>query len=59
MGTRNKGKYDKTIVISVEKEVWMQLRLIAVEQETTMSDIIRACFKKIINNSQKKVDRDK
>lgn len=55
---QNKGKYDKTIVIPVEKSMWKSLRIISFQREMSMCELAREGFQKIINKYEKSIDTD-
>ncbi len=54
--TRAKKVYDKTIVIPIERQMWMALRKIAYEKEISMSQLTRWAIEKIINKYDKGID---
>ncbi len=51
-----KVKYEKTIVIPIEKEMWKALRHISFTEEMSMSKIARNALKKEIKKYQKSID---
>lgn len=56
MVKKSKGKYEKTIVIPIEKETWKSLRQISFEKEISMSQLARWAIEKIINKYEKPID---
>lgn len=53
-----KVKYEKTIVIPIEKNMWKALRHIAFTEETSMSQIARDALKKEIKSYRKSLDNE-
>jgi hypothetical protein len=57
MSNENK-KYQKTIVIPIELEMWKSLRKISFEKEVSMSQLARTSLEKVIKKFQKDVDSE-
>jgi hypothetical protein len=49
-------KYEKTLVIPIEKNMWLSLRRISFEKEISMSQLGRTSLENIIKKFQKNVD---
>ena len=56
MDSKKKVKFDKTIVIPVEKQMWKSLRQISFDQNISMSKLARKAIQKIINKYEKRID---
>lgn len=52
--SKNKGNYEKTLVIPIEYEMWQTLRRIAYENEVSMSQLTRSAIEKVINKFERK-----
>jgi hypothetical protein len=53
-----KVKYEKTIVIPIEKDMWKALRHISFTEEISMSQIARDALKKEIKKYVKPLDNN-